>query len=273
MKKPVNYKALLTERERDLEDRTEELEAQHEELNSAVEALIEKNARLETTLERLNTLNAELDQIVYRSSHDLKSPITSIEGLLTLIETDPSNTEQYLFRARKTVDHMKHVLIMLVRYSSTLSSATNYELIDCDSLWEELLEELKLIEGFDKIRIHNTNNCIRFNCDPAKIKLILYNLIQNSINFRNDTNPKIEVKTILEKDTLKIKVSDNGHGIPLDIQPNVFDMFYRGTNLSNGSGLGLYLCKRSVEILEGKIGLVSSVGVGTTVSIELPIFN
>jgi signal transduction histidine kinase len=66
-------------------------------------------------------------------------------------------------------------------------------------------------------------------------------------------------------------MSDNGIGIPIEVQPEVFNMFYRGSAKSKGSGLGLYLSMRAVEILSGKINLISALNIGTTVSIEIPI--
>ncbi len=269
----INYQNLLSERERDLEDRNEELEAQQEELTAAVEALIEKNMRLESTLERLNTLNAEIDQIVYRSSHDLKSPITTLEGLFSLISADGANIEQYLEKAKQTTNDMKHILVMLVRYSNTLVSTTFYEKVKLSDFVEQLMEEVVHIHGYQHVKLNVKTLSETWYGDRAKLQLILYNLIKNSIDFRSDKNPRVDLYIQIKNNMLRAQISDNGIGIANEIQQQVFNMFYRGNNQSKGSGLGLYLSKRTVEILGGKINLVSSVGVGTTITVELPNNN
>jgi signal transduction histidine kinase len=269
-KSEVNYKNLLSERERDLEDRNEELEAQHEELTAAIEAMIKKNDYLEKTLEELHLRNREIDHIVYRSYHDLKTPITALEGLLKLIETDPDYKELYLEKSKLSISDMKHRLKLLARYSSSLVEEVSVEPIDMSGIWEEVLNDLEHTEGFNEMRITFTRSCMGIYSDKERIKLLLYNTVKNAIDFRS-VNGRIDLSIQIRGNMLKIQVVDNGCGINEEIQPRVFDMFFRGGSTSKGSGLGLYLCKRTVDILGGKIGLVSSVGTGTTVTIEIPI--
>jgi signal transduction histidine kinase len=270
-KSEINYKNLLTEREQDLEDRNEELEAQHEELTAAVEAMIKKNDYLERTLEELNTRNSEIDQIVYRSSHDLKSPITSLDGLFMLMETDGENLNVYLERAKLASSTMKHILQMMVLYSNSLVSEVSNETININELWSSVNNELKEIDGYNEVKISFGKNQDVFVGDAARLNLILFNLIKNGIDFKNISNAKIEVRFIFKSECLKIQVSDNGIGIPNQLHEVIFKMFFRGSNDSKGSGLGLYLCKRAVELMSGKINVVSSENIGTTITIELPI--
>lgn len=267
----TNYKNLLTERERDLEDRNEELEAQHEELTAAVEAMIKKNNYLEKTLEELHTRNNEVEQIVYRSSHDLKSPITSLDGLLMLIDTDRDNLDDYLTRAKEASRNMKHILQMMVLYSSSLVSDLSMETIVIDDFWDQLKLDLLEIEGYDEVKISFSKNKTEFTGDSARLKMILFNLIKNGVDFKNNSNPRIDVRFSFKSECLKIQVADNGIGIPDHLQTDVFKMFYRGSNSSKGSGLGLYLSKRAVELMNGKINIVSSENIGTTVTVELPL--
>jgi signal transduction histidine kinase len=271
IKPEINYKNLLTERESDLEDRNEELEAQHEELTAAVEAMIIKNNYLEKTLEELNTRNSEIDQIVYRSSHDLKSPITSLDGLFMLMETDKDNLNDYLERAKQASGTMKHILQMLVLYSDSLVSDVSYETIEMEGLWSRVKKELKEIVGYNEVKISFDTNQDIFLGDAARLKLVLFNLIKNGIDFKNKNNARIDVRFIFKSECFKIQVSDNGMGIPNQLHSDIFKMFFRGSNDSKGSGLGLYLCKRAVELMSGKINVVSSENIGTTITIELPI--
>ena len=269
-KSEINYKNLLSEWERDLEDRNEELEAQHEELTAAVEAMIKKNDYLEKTLEELHLRNREIEQIVYRSSHDLKSPITSLDGLLMLMETDSDNLSDYLLRAKNASRNMKHILQMMVLYSNSLVSDLSVETITIDDLWKQVNQELKEIEGYDEVKISYDRNKNKFSGDVSRLKMILFNLIKNGIDFKNKTNARIDVRFNFKTECLKIQVADNGIGIPNQLQSDIFKMFFRGSNASKGSGLGLYLCKNAVELMKGKINVVSSENIGTTMTIELP---
>lgn len=270
-KKQSNFRKLLNQKEADLADRNEELEAQHEELSAAVEALVEKNQYLENTLEELNTRNKEIDQIVYRTSHDLKTPITSLEGLFNLIEKESNkDLSNYLLMARNATNDMKSLLGMLVRYSNNIVSEQQENEVNFVQLWHEVLEELSSANGFDEVKIlvrKRVND--KFYGDSLRIKTTLYNLVKNAIDFRKEAMARIEVKFTTEDNRLRVTVSDNGIGIPLAIQSKVFDMFYRGTSASRGSGLGLYLSKRNVELMNGNINLVSTEGVGTTVSFTI----
>lgn len=270
-KKQGNFRKLLNQKEADLADRNEELEAQHEELSAAVEALVEKNQYLENTLAELHIRNKEIDQIVYRTSHDLKTPITSLEGLFNLIEKESKeDLSNYLLMARNATSDMKSLLGMLVRYSNNIVSEQQEGEIDFGQLWNETEEELSHVSGFDEVKIlvrKRINE--KFYGDALRIKSTLYNLVKNAIDFRKGSMARIEVKFTTEDDRLRVTVSDNGIGIPLDIQSKVFDMFYRGTSASRGSGLGLYLSKRNIELMGGNINIVSTEAVGTTVSFTI----
>ncbi|QSE98525.1 sensor histidine kinase [Fulvivirga lutea] len=265
-----SYKTELSEREKELEDRNEELEAQHEELTAAVEAMINKNDRLEKALEELNIRNKEIDQIVYRSYHDLKTPITALEGLLSLIEVDTEGRDEYLAKSKASIVEMKHLLRMLARYSSNLVEVVKYSRLNFKEIWEEVLDDLERSVGYNVVKITFNQPNEEIISDVDRIKLLLYNVVKNAIDFRSERG-RVDVTISVKHTMLKIQVADNGIGIPAEVQPNVFDMFYRGSSKSKGSGLGLYLCKRTVEILGGKISLFSSVNVGTTVTMELPL--
>ena len=268
-----SYKKILSEREQELAERSEELEAQREELTAAVEAAVTKNLHLEEALHQLNTINKEVDEIVYRSAHDLKTPISAIEGLLKLIELDAENASQYIAKAHDAIRDSKYMLKTLARYSSNLVKTVDVEDIHLSQLWDEVLLELKQVPGYDQVKINFTAAVPTIRSDRYRVRQLLYNLVRNSIDYRK-SNGRVNVDMALSKsrdvDVIELRVIDNGIGIPYDIQDKVFDMFYRGTVESHGAGLGLYLCKRIVHILNGNIRLISYPDVGTTVTVQLP---
>lgn len=264
---------LLSQKERELEERNEELEAQHEELTAAIEAMTQKNRYLEEALREINVRNREIDQIVYRVSHDLKAPITSLEGIFSLLSSDKDvELGEYLDLAHKSTAEMKQRLQMLTRYSNILVSEEKKERIDFDLLWRELQIDLHEIEGYDRVKINFKNKIKRpVLGDAGRINMILFNLVKNGIDFRNDHSPRVEVLILQDSNYIKVQVADNGLGIPAKIQDDVFKMFYRGSNHSKGSGLGLYLSARAVDLLKGEIHLASSLQVGTTVTVKIPV--
>jgi signal transduction histidine kinase len=99
------------------------------------------------------------------------------------------------------------------------------------------------------------------------------NLISNSVKYRRSDIPDPGLKVTIDNlpKSVTIKVEDNGEGIPENNLPRVFEMFYRGTNTSVGTGLGLYICREVIEKLNGDIRISSTPGKGTVVTIELPV--
>ena len=111
--------------------------------------------------------------------------------------------------------------------------------------------------------------------DRGMLRTILFNLLENSINFIQPDNPQPFVKVNLkyESNFLIIEVADNGQGIKKELQSEVFNMFYRANEKSTGSGLGLYIVRNAVERLNGNIQLKSKELSGTKISIYIPYMH
>ena len=116
------------------------------------------------------------------------------------------------------------------------------------------------------------SNGVAFYSDKSRIGIILNNLISNSIRYQNPqaTDPFVEVHVEVSESAADIRVKDNGIGIDRENQAKVFNMFYRVSSKSIGSGLGLYIVKEAVEKLHGEIELRSEPGEGSEFSIHLP---
>ncbi|MBK7966234.1 MAG: HAMP domain-containing histidine kinase [Bacteroidetes bacterium] len=108
--------------------------------------------------------------------------------------------------------------------------------------------------------------------DKSRLSIILNNLVSNAIRYQNAQlpNPFVDIKIDTSDTETDIVVRDNGIGMSKDVQPKVFDMFYRVSNVSVGSGLGLYIVKETVEKLHGKIAVDSEPGQGSTFKIRIP---
>ena len=116
---------------------------------------------------------------------------------------------------------------------------------------------------------------VKIQVDPLRLRFIMENILENALHYGGGGGKSISLNVSNDNDVLRIMVSDNGIGIPLAEQENVFTKFYRASNargiLNTGTGIGLYLCKEYVSIHNGKIGFESIPGKGTTFLVELPL--
>lgn len=218
----------------------------------------------------------DLDTFIYRSSHDLKGPISSMKGLINMAKMEIDNVEanEFFEMMEKSVSHLDSILMDLLSITKIAQGQKNLTVINFDEAINEILLSLQNLPNFSKIKF--SKKIIQqhdFMGDRSLINNILQNLILNSIVYRNSEqilgNTKIE---ITEKETfLEIIIEDDAEGIPVHMQDKVYEMFYRGNLKSSGTGLGLYIVKTAIEKLEGSIVLQSTVNVGTKFIIHLPI--
>src|SRR5690606_7414556 len=138
----------------------------------------------------------------------------------------------------------------------------------------EVADNLKYLEGADSIQV-KTDIVLgqAVKADKNRLAVILNNLLANAIKYHDPRKEEqwINVQVRNSNGTIKLRVSDNGIGIDPEHHSKIFDMFYRGTFQSKGSGLGLYIVKETVVKMNGTIGLKSNSGEGSTFSITLPV--
>ena len=129
------------------------------------------------------------------------------------------------------------------------------------------------LEGAEKIQFHNEIHARETFTDKTRLKVILNNLISNAIKYHHhdQSDPWIKVRMLNGNKTLSIIVSDNGPGINVEHQAKIFDMFYRGTERSKGSGLGLYIVKETIAKMNGSINVESVEGQGTSFFVKIPV--
>ena len=263
----------LMERESDLADRMEEIEAQKEELTAAVDELHAKNKVLESALAELKERNQELDQILYRASHDLRSPITSIIGILNLLTREPLTPAlQECFRhIRDQSAHMDELLKSLSTLSKTISNDIHYTRVNLEDLVRSCLKDLQYLPDFSSVAIRSEMRGLpEVNTDKLLLSILIKNLVTNALMFRHPTRAGWVLIRLTGLDSyLEMEVIDNGEGIPDVVKDRVFDMFYRGSERSTGSGLGLYIVRKIVDQLRGHIQFTSDEGL-TRFKVVLP---
>ena len=236
----------------------------------------EKTLALKNQVTLQKQLNEELDNFVYRTSHDLRSPVSSSLGLISLLK-DTHNPEEialYLDLQEKSLRRMDAFISEILNYSRNSRMDVTLEKIDFRAVFENSVEQNK----FSQPEL-STFSCaidvsqdLTFYSDKLRLSIIFNNMVSNSFRYHNpkSPNPFLRVRVEAKNNTIQIIFQDNGLGIAPASLPRVFEMFYRGHKTSTGSGVGLYIVKQSIEKLGGTIECSSIVNEGTTFTVTLP---
>ncbi len=226
----------------------------------------------------LASANFDLDSFVYTASHDLKSPVSNIEGLIEALSEAVTKEELDRDEINQIAGYMKS---SLKRFATTINDLTTIVEIDKTSGDEapepidiyEMVETVKqdldnlLVESDAQIKVISEERLFT-GFSRKNFKSILNNLFSNAIKYRSpDRPPLVIVKLEKVADKTHLLIEDNGLGIPSDKQESVFTMFKRFHDHVEGSGIGLYIVKRMVDNVKGKIHVNSTLNQGTTFTI------
>jgi PAS domain S-box-containing protein len=231
---------------------------------------------LTTSNEDLKKTNMELDRFVYSVSHDLRAPLSSMLGVLQLVQsdvTDPLILNDLLL-IEGSIKKLDGFILDILDYSRNSRLETKLEIISFNNITNEVMSHLKYMGAgntYIDIRVKITEN-EHFYSDKGRISMILNNLISNAIRYSNpdSDHPFVEINITSSEKEAFIRIKDNGIGISEKNQQKVFDIFYRISSNSIGSGLGLYIVKESVAKLQGYVLLESVPGEGSEFIIHLP---
>ncbi len=219
--------------------------------------------------------NMELDKFVYSVSHDLRAPLTSMMGVIEIVEEDTADesVKEHTSMLKDGIKKLDKFILDILDYSRNSRMDIKKEKVNFSELLSDITNNLKFMCGRDKIKINiHAENEIDFYSDKSRLYVVLNNLISNAIRYHNPVAepPMVDIDVITSEMEAAIVVKDNGIGIRKDQQEKVFDMFYRISEKSEGSGLGLYIVKETVSKLEGNISIDSEEGVGTSFKIKIP---
>jgi hypothetical protein len=222
----------------------------------------------------LKRVNFELDNFVYHTSHDLRSPLLSILGLISISknETSLDSVLYYFDLIEKSVKRLDSLVINLLTLSRNQRVDEKKQLVDIQETIQDTIEILNLNKP-EKLNIKtDIKQHTKFYSDQTRVSIIFNNLISNAYKYQNpsEDNPFVSVEIEVGEKEFKLTVQDNGLGITPDSQAKVFEMFYRATDQAHGSGLGLYIVKNVIEKLKGSIRFTSAVRKGTTFYVTLP---
>lgn len=236
---------------------------------------VERRKKLVDQNEELKKVNQELNNLVYRTSHDLRAPIVSLLGLSDLIKEseDIEERQNMLAMMKGQLHKLDKVIQDIIDYRKVSLVDLKFESVDVTQLADEVIESIRFSKQIPHIRIVKQFQLPGdIITDPYPLRVILNNLISNAVKYSDHEKefPEIYIAAVYKNDSLEIVVKDNGIGIEPDYQTKVFDMFFRGTEKSTGTGLGLYIVNWAVTRLGGEVQLQSIPKQGTEFKVRLP---
>lgn len=273
---------MLTENTHQLEAfYKEQLESQRGMLSSAIEALAEKNKQLEKALTKVQNRNHELDSICYRTYHDMKEPMVTLLNLVDLLrmEFQGESADYLLNQVAYLVNRLDNFSHSLTDYVNVIQKEFVNSEIKTKEFFEELESSIQRFPGIDGVEVNFCNESISKSpvlyYDKDKLLIILKNIIYNSVRFKdiNKSIQKVDVLIKVKNKNTIIQVIDNGMGISKSALSKVTNMFYKGSEKSTGSGLGLYIVHTLLKETNGLLRITSDESVGTTVTIVLPTYQ
>ena len=248
-------------------------------LTGAVRDITQEKIRtsmVEEQEHQLKKVNLELDNLVYRVSHDLRAPLASALGLLYLSQQEKQVVaiQPLLKMVEETLHQQDRYISKILDYSHNSRGDIQHNDIDLAQLITEQIEihrpNLSPVEVLMSI-----NQSQSFYSDRQRLSIVISNIISNAFRFSRPARaqPFISIEALVTQQNAWFRISDNGIGIAQQHIGHIFKMFYRATDLNNGSGIGLYIVKETIEKLSGTITVRSLEGVGSTFEVSVPNMN
>lgn len=238
--------------------------------------LMKRNRKLGKKNNELKSLNNNLQQLIYTTSHDIHSPLASLQGLIYIAEKNVVDKEVqgYFHKILQQVKNIENSALETLEFYNYELKEPTIENVDLHSMVSEIIESYSFLGHAEKITYNilipeKRNYLLNRHC----IKTILRNLISNSIKYHDYHKEKciIEISVTENEECISIVIKDNGKGISSGHADKIFDKFYRIPNQSvKGTGLGLYIVKQAVKKLKGSIVVDSKEKEWTSFVIQLP---
>jgi two-component system, sensor histidine kinase len=233
-------------------------------LEQSREELYQKN-------EQLNRINTDLDNFIYTASHDLKAPVTNIEGLTSMmgnkLRAKLSDSEKELFHMIElSVARLKQTIVDLTEITKVQKDVeSSVEPLSFSEIFSDVQTDISEVIQTSGAKISVDFKVEQIHFARKNLRSILYNLLTNAIKYKAaGRQPEISVTTDKVDEYIRLSVRDNGLGIRQDQLNKIFMMFKRAHTHVEGTGIGLYIVKRIIENSGGKIEVESQEGIGTT---------
>ncbi|GAB4340468.1 MAG: hypothetical protein OHK0038_19980 [Flammeovirgaceae bacterium] len=271
----------IQEKNHQLEAAKELIENQNSQLKE-INALLEKKVQSRTkelhqAYQEMSRANKDLDHYIYRSAHDIKGPVARILGLALLGKLEGSISPEigltYLDKIEVCSRELDKMLTKIVQTHELKTKNLHIEEVDLYSLVWSILMDISSSEDISGLQLTTDLTVDKMYTDLLLLKTMLRNVILNAVQYRDrkKRNSYVRVASKIEGDKVVFTVKDNGIGVPHNIVKKIYDMFFKGTELSKGFGLGLYEAKIIAKKLKGQICLNVNDNQETEFQIDVPI--
>jgi PAS domain S-box-containing protein len=267
--------------------RLEQLAAALQNLNEGLEEKVRERTRalemakndLAVALEKERELGELKSRFVTMASHEFRTPLSTVLSSAALVSTyaqraDLDNIQKHALKIKTAVNNLNTILTEFLSLGKLEDGKTlpTRETIDLPQLIDDVAGELKPLFKPGQILLQKHSGPPQIVLDPGLLKHVLINLISNATKYSPENTP-IEVQSTVGDQHFGLRVIDRGMGIPDPDKKHLFSRFFRASNANNiqGTGLGLYIVHRYVELMNGEIGFDSEVGQGTTFWIRFQI--
>ena len=247
-------------------------------LQEALQELEKSQQELSEALDKEKELNEIKSRFVSMASHEFRTPLSTILSSASLIAKyklteDDEKREKHTMRIKSSVKHLNELLEDFLNIGKLEEGRvqTEVQLFDVPDFLQDVVDEMTaLLKPGQRINLDISGERM-FQTDKRLLKNILINLLSNAIKF-SEVDKIIEISGINPGTRLNLQIKDQGMGIPAEDLPHLFSTFYRAKNVVNiqGTGLGLHIVKRYIDMLNGEISLDSRLNEGTTFNILLP---
>ncbi len=248
----------------------------HKTINNAYE-IYSTRKQLKEKIVELEKTNDELNRFIYSTSHDLRSPLMSVLGIINLSRLDNSVVDPngYMNMVESCVLKLDGFIQKIIEYYRNSRLEVEYEKIDFNTLLNDCITAFQ--PQNTAIRFHtHVDQVAEFRGDTFRISVILNNLISNAVKYQKpeEPEPMVNLSVKAEPHKATICIRDNGIGILSEHLNNIFKMFFRSKNNNKpGSGIGLYIVKEALSKIGGTINVESKYGEGTQFEITIPNRN
>ncbi|MDF5691264.1 PAS domain-containing sensor histidine kinase [Aquirufa aurantiipilula] len=281
LKRKVEMELILKNQEINQLNETleEEVKARTQALQNTLEKLEANTQELENALQKEKELGDLKTRFVSMASHEFRTPLTSILSSATLLEKyqkaeEQEKREQHIRRIKASVNHLTMILEEFLSVGKLESGHVEIHAstIELEALFLEIKSDLIPYKKTNQKIILDFNASETWVSDESVLRKILLNALSNALKFSNEN---VDLIVREENNNLKITISDKGIGISDDDKKHLFERFFRGSNATviPGTGLGLHLIDRYLELIQGNLTLESALNQGTQLTIEIPRLN
>lgn len=269
-----------TELEKKVRSRTEDLNTS---INNLEREVAERKKAEEEVLKALakeRELNEMKSKFVSIASHEFRTPLSTILSSISLIDQyrqigQLEKIDKHIARARASANHMTSILNDFLSVGKLEEGKVEIirEQVNVHELFNDIAEEIKLmLKPGQQIEMGTRSEITSIYTDTRMLRNVLFNLLSNASKY-SDEGKSIRLSCTSTPDGLHVSIQDQGIGIPEEDQRHLFERFFRASNAINiqGTGLGLNIVKRYLDLLNGSISFTSEYGKGSTFTIQLPI--